>query len=57
VLSRVDVRSAQAAFHQPGDPLLVLKLTPDGQRKFFALVTASPRRADDATILFTSSSP
>jgi hypothetical protein len=39
VLSRADVRSAQAAFHQPGDPLLVLKLTPDGQRKFFALVT------------------
>ena len=39
VLSRADVRVAQAGFQQPGDPVLLLKLTPGGQRKFFALVT------------------
>jgi hypothetical protein len=39
VLSRADLRSAQAGFHPPRDPVLDLKLTPDGQRKFFALVT------------------
>jgi hypothetical protein len=39
VLSRADVRSAQGVFHRPGDPVVWLKLTPDGQRKFLALVT------------------
>jgi hypothetical protein len=39
VLSRADVRVAQAGFHPPRDPVLDLELTPDGQRKFFALVT------------------
>jgi hypothetical protein len=39
VLSRADVRAAQAGFHQPGDPVVLLKLTPNGQRKLLALVT------------------
>jgi hypothetical protein len=39
VLSRADVRVAQAGLHQPRDPVLVLKLTPGGQSKFLTLVT------------------
>src|SRR6266480_3710178 len=39
VLSRADLRSAQAALHPPGEPVLDLKLTPEGGRKLLALIT------------------
>ena len=57
VLSRADVRSAHAIVDPSGHPVVLLELTPNGQRKFLALATgvaqAGRRRHHSVHILIS----
>jgi preprotein translocase subunit SecD len=58
VLSRADIRSAQANVDPSSHPVVLLELTPNGQRKFLALTTgvaqAGRRRHHPVHILISA---